>query len=85
MSRPSKRIRKLETINPLLLAHVIGGRFAPRTTLDPVLLQGFQALAQAVGSVGQSMAAAKQSSMQQMMQMFEQMMQRGGPPRGARR
>jgi hypothetical protein len=82
MSRPPMRIRELQTIHPLLLAHVIGGRLAPRTTLDPVLLQGFQQLAQAVASVGQSMAAAKQSSFQQMMQMFEQMMQsRGGPPR----
>jgi hypothetical protein len=79
------RIRKLETIHPVLLAHVIGGRVAPRTTLDPVLLQGFQQLAQAVASVGQSLAGAKQSSFQQMMQMFEQIMQSRGGPRGARK
>jgi hypothetical protein len=86
MPRPPMRIRELETIHPLLLAHVIGGRFAPRTTLDPVLLQGIQQLAQAIASVGQSLASAKQSSFQQMMQMMEQVMQsRGGPPRGARK
>ncbi|HEX3761961.1 MAG TPA: hypothetical protein VHW23_24845 [Kofleriaceae bacterium] len=58
-----------------MLSAVIGGRFTPRTTLDPVLLQGMQELSQAIASVGQNMAAAKQSSSSQMMQMMQQMMQ----------
>jgi hypothetical protein len=88
--RPLKRARELnprrsrepETIHPLVLVHVIGGRVTPRTTLDPVLLQGIQQLAQAISSVGQSLAGAKQASSQQMMKMFEQVMQqRGGAAR----
>jgi hypothetical protein len=58
-----------------VLRAVIGGRFTPRTTLDPVLLQGMQELSKAIASVGQNMAAAKQSSSSQMMQMMQQMMQ----------
>jgi hypothetical protein len=61
-----------------VLAAVIGGRFTPRTTLDPVLLQGIQQLSQAIASVGQNMATAKQSSSSQMMQMMQQMMQSRG-------
>jgi hypothetical protein len=77
MSRrsPSRAPRALPSIDPRLLSAVIGGRFTPRTTLDPVLLQGIQELSQAIASVGQNMAAAKQSSSQQMMQMMQQMMQ----------
>lgn len=74
--RRSKRTRELETIHPLVLAQVIGGRISPRTTLDPVLLEGMKQLSQAVASVGQSLAAAKQGGMQQMMQMLEQMQAR---------
>jgi hypothetical protein len=77
MSRrsPSFAPRVLQTIDPRVLSAVIGGRFSPRTTLDPVLLQGMQELAKAIASVGQNMAAAKQSSSSQMMQMMQQMMQ----------
>lgn len=82
MSRrsPSPAPRALQTVDPRVLTAVIGGRFTPRTTLDPVLLQGIQELSQAIASVGQNMAAAKQSSSSQMMQMMQQMMQsrRGG-------
>jgi hypothetical protein len=69
--------RPLETIDTPVLTWVTGGRFSARTTLDPVLLQGIQQLSQAIMSVGQNMAAVKQSSSQQMMQMMQQMMQRG--------
>ena len=77
MSRrsPSFAPRALQTIDPRVLTAVIGGRFTPRTTLDPVLLQGIQELSKAIASVGQNMAAAKQSSSSQMMQMMQQMMQ----------
>lgn len=81
MSRRSPRSapRALETIEPATLACVTGGRITPRTTLDPVLMQGIQQLSQAIMSVGQNMAAAKQGSSQQMMQLLQQMMQsRGG-------
>ena len=80
MSRrsPSPAPRALQTIDTRVLAAVIGGRFTPRTTLDPVLLQGIQELAKAISSVGQNMAAAKQSSSSQMMQMMQQMMQSRG-------
>ena len=64
-----------QTIHPMALDQVTGGRFSPRTTLDPVLLQGLQALSQAIVSVGQSMAAAKQSSSSQMMQLLQQLME----------
>lgn len=70
--------RDLATINPTVLASVTGGRITPRTTLDPVLLQGIQQLSQAIMSVGQNLAAAKQGSSQQMMQMMQQMMQARG-------
>ena len=71
--------RPLETIQPTALASVTGGRITPRTTMDPVLLQGIQQLSQAIMSVGQNLAAAKQGSSQQMMQVLQQMMQaRGG-------
>lgn len=71
--------RTLETIHATALTSVTGGRISPRTTLDPVLLQGIQQLSQSIMSVGQSMAAAQQGSSQQMMQMMQQMMQaRGG-------
>jgi hypothetical protein len=43
-----------------------------------VLLQGIQELSKAIASVGQNMAAAKQSSSSQMMQMMQQMMQSRG-------
>jgi len=77
MSRrsPSFAPRAFQTIDARVLSAVIGGRFSPRTTLDPVLLQGMQELAKAIASVGQNMAAAKQSSSSQMMQMMQQMMQ----------
>ena len=58
---------------------MIGGRISPRTTLDPVLLQGIQQLSQAIVSVGQSLAGAQQGSMQMVMQVMQQMMKsRGG-------
>ena len=60
------------------LASVTGGRVTPRTTLDPVLLEGIQQLAAAITSIGQSLGAAKQSSSQQMMQMMQMMMERQG-------
>jgi hypothetical protein len=68
---------RFQTINACALAQVVGGRISPRTTLDPVLLQGMQALSQAIVSVGQNMAAAKQSSSQAMMQVLQRMMQGG--------
>jgi hypothetical protein len=78
MSRSSKRTvpTELETIHPAVLDQVSGGRITPRTTLDPVLLQGIQQLSQAIVAVGQNMATAKQSSAQMMMQMMQQMMGR---------
>ena len=79
MSRsPRHAPRALETIDNRILGGVIGGRISPRTTLDPVLLEGIQQLSQAIMSVGQNLAAAKQSSMQQMMQLMQQMMQSRG-------
>jgi hypothetical protein len=65
----------IETIDPAALTSVTGGRITPRTTLDPVLLQGIQELAQAIMSVGQNLAAAKQAGSQQMMQMMQKMME----------
>jgi hypothetical protein len=80
MSRRSPSTpRALATIDLATLSGVTGGRITPRTTLDPVLLQGIQQLSQAIMSVGQNLAAAKQGSSQQMMQVIQQMMQsRGG-------
>lgn len=77
-SRPASRPapRALQTIDTRILAGVIGGRISPRTTLDPVLLQGIQQLSQAIMSVGQNMAAAKQSSMQQLLQLLQQRKER---------
>lgn len=60
-----------ETIHPEALADVVGGRISPRQNLDPVLAQGMQQLSQAVASIGQNMAAAKQQSMQQLTQMMQ--------------
>jgi hypothetical protein len=68
----------LQTIDTRVLASVTGGRITPRTTLDPVLLEGISQLSQAIASVGQSMAAAKQGSSQQMMQLLQQLMQSRG-------
>jgi hypothetical protein len=77
MTRSSER--PLETIQPAVLDQVIGGRISPRTTLDPVLLQGIQQLSQAIMAVGQGLAGSKQAGSQQMMQMMQEMMQsRGG-------
>lgn len=75
MSRRSRNPPALQTIDTRVLAQVTGGRISPRTTLDPVLLQGIQQLSQAIMSVGQNLAAAKQGSSQQMMQIMQQMMQ----------
>jgi hypothetical protein len=75
---PPATAAALETIEPRVLASVTGGRITPRTSLDPVLLQGIQQLSQAIVSVGQNLAAAKQSSSQQMMQLLQQMMQSRG-------
>ncbi len=80
---PKRALRRaspssLLTIHGGTLTLVVGGRITPRTTMDPVLQQGFQQLAEAVQSVGQNMAAAKQSGTQQMMQMVQQRMQGGG-------
>jgi len=72
-SKPST-VRELLTINPAALEQVVGGRLSPRTTLDPVLLQGLQQLAQAITSVGQNLAGAKTSTMQMMMQMMQELM-----------
>lgn len=74
-TRATAAPRPLESIDSRILGGVIGGRMAPRTTLDPVLLQGIQQLSQAIMSVGQNMAAAKQAGSQQMMQLIQQMMQ----------
>jgi hypothetical protein len=73
-----RRPRALQAVSPAALSQVTGGRISPRTTLDPVLLQGIQQLSQAIVGVGQSMAAAKQSSSQQMMQLLQQRMQSRG-------
>lgn len=82
MSRRSHRRaepRAIESIHPAVLACVTGGIISPRTTLDPVLLEGIKQLSAAVMSVGQNMAAAQQSASGQTMQMMQQMMQsRGG-------
>jgi len=67
---------ELETIQPAALDQVTGGRITPRTTLDPVLLQGIQQLSQAIVAVGQNLASAKQGSMQMVMQVMQQMMGR---------
>ena len=77
MSRRSSRPapRALQTIDTRILAGVIGGRISPRTTLDPVLLQGIQQLSQAIVAVGQNLAASQQGSMQMVMQVMQQMMQ----------
>lgn len=77
MSRrsPGCAPRALPSIDPRVLSAVIGGRFTPRTTLDPVLEKGIQDLSQAIASVGQNMAAARQSSSSQTMQMMQQVMQ----------
>jgi hypothetical protein len=75
----SQRSPQLASIDPGALTSVVGGRISPRTTMDPVLLQGIQQLSQSIMSVGQGLAAAQQGSSQQMMQMMQQMMQaRGG-------
>lgn len=67
---------EFETIEPAALDQVAGGRITPRTTLDPVLLQGIQQLSQAIVAVGQNLASAKQGGMQMMMQVMQQMMGR---------
>lgn len=78
-SSPRTSEHPLAMISAAILASVTGGRITPRTTLDPVLGQGFQQLSQAIMSVGQNLAAAQQGSSQQMMQVVQQMMQaRGG-------
>jgi hypothetical protein len=58
------------------LAFVTGGRqtHSPNQ-IDPNLVQGIQALAQAVQGVGQNLAQAKAEGSQQSMQMMQQMMQ----------
>jgi uncharacterized membrane protein len=76
--RSAACVSDFATINVAILDSVIGGRITPRTTLDPVLTQGIQQLSQAIASVGQNLAAAKQGSSQQMMQMMQQMMQSRG-------
>ena len=65
----------LQTIHAAALDQVVGGRVSPRTTLDPVLLQGIQQLSQAIVAVGQNLAAAQQGNMQMVMQVMQQMMQ----------
>jgi hypothetical protein len=65
----------IEAIDPADLASVTGGRITPRTSLDPVLLQGIGEIAKAIMSVGQSLAAAKEASSSQMMQMIQKMME----------
>jgi len=70
--------QRFQTISDSALEQVTGGRISPRTMLDPVLLQGIQALSQAIMSVGQNLAAAKQGSSQMMMQVLQQMMQGRG-------
>ena len=67
--------RELQTIHPVALDQVVGGRISPRTTLDPVLLKGIQQLSQAIVAVGQNLAASQQGSMQMVMQVMQQMMQ----------
>lgn len=78
MPRSSSRTPplELETIDLAALDQVSGGRITPRTTLDPVLLQGIQQLSQAIVAVGQNLASAKQGGMQMMMQVMQQMMGR---------
>ncbi|HEU4732720.1 MAG TPA: hypothetical protein VFT22_32715 [Kofleriaceae bacterium] len=76
---PTCSLGELEPIDAATLASVTGGRITPRTTLDPVLIEGIQKLSQSIVSVGQSLAAAKQGQGQQMLQLVQQMMQaRGG-------
>ena len=74
-SKPSS-VRELPTIRAEALVQVIGGRITPRTTLDPVLLEGIQTLSQAIMSVGQNLSSAKQSTMQMVMQMMQELMGR---------
>jgi hypothetical protein len=78
MTRSAEHSPPLATIDGAALAAVHGGRISPRTTLDPVLLEGIQQLAQAIMSVGQNLAAAKQSSSQQLMQMMQMFMEQRG-------
>jgi hypothetical protein len=77
-SAPSSAPPALETIDLGALHGVTGGRIVPRSTLDPVLLQGLQDLSQAIASVGQNLATAKQGASQQMMQIMQMMMQSRG-------
>jgi hypothetical protein len=65
----------LATIEGDHLITVVGGRMAPRQNADPVIGQGMQQLSQAVQSIGQNMAAAKQKSSSDLMQMMQQMAQ----------
>ncbi len=64
----------MKTIDRHVLDQVIGGRITPRTQLDPVITQSVQELAQAIASVGQNLAAAKQGSQQMTMQMMQSML-----------
>lgn len=70
--------RRLHVIDPDALADVVGGRISPRQSLDPVLAQGMQQLSQAVASIGQNLAAAKQQSMQQLTQVVQSRAGGGG-------
>ena len=74
--RPAARSGSLPAVDHRDLAMVIGGRFTPRTTLDPVLLEGLQQLAAAITSIGENLAAAKQRSTQQLMQLVQQLQER---------
>jgi len=65
----------LEPIPSTTLAAVTGGLMTPRTTLDPVLLEGIKQLSSAIVAVGQNLAASKQASSQRMMEMMQQLMQ----------
>ena len=73
--RSAQRDHGIETIDPAALTSVTGGRITPRTTLDPVLLEGIGELAKAIMSVGQNLAAAKQASSQQLMQLMQRIME----------
>lgn len=67
--------RDFESIDLGVLEAVTGGRRTQVDQIDPALIQGISELAQAVTTIGQTLAATKQQSDGQLMQMMQQMMQ----------
>jgi hypothetical protein len=76
--RKSPKAESLPSIDRACLETVTGGRLSIRKGPDPKVLLGIKQLGEAIGVVGQQMAAQKEASSQQMMGMMQQMMQRKG-------